>query len=419
MVVNELRMSPSHECIGQVLGGAGYRTDYIGKWHLWSNVAGSHSDMRNQFVPPGPHRLGFDGYWAAYNFNHDYYHGFYFEDEFERIDVDGYEPDVQTDLAIGRLRACLGGNEPYSLFLSYGTPHDPWTVSNVPEQYAEMFRDADFPLPDNYADGSAEYWQPSMDREWWLSNVKPSLPRMQRLYYAMTADLDWNFGRLLKAIDDSGQRENTIVVFTSDHGEMFGAHGRIAKVSFYEEAASVPFLIRWPGHIPVGRVTDVCLNTPDIMPTVLGLQGLRIPGAVEGVDLSHTALGSPGPKPEAALLQGMGHTYLWLDGFEWRAVRDQRYTYALTRADRKEYLFDRKTDPLQMINLADDRKHTDTVSRFRGLLQGRMDNLGDTFEACTWYRDHWTHDRVIARSATLTCPNELCGPTGSGPIADG
>jgi arylsulfatase A-like enzyme len=75
-----------------------------------------------------------------------------------------------------------------------------------------------------------------------------------------------------------------------NHGEMFGAHGRVFKMTFYEESARVPFIIRWPGHVPAGAVSDACMSTPDIMPTVLGLCGQKIPAAVEGMNLSHLAL---------------------------------------------------------------------------------------------------------------------------------
>ena len=93
MVINELRMNPNHECLGHVLTRHGYETAYIGKWHLWANELGNHEDPRNSFVPPGPCRLGFDGFWAAYNFHHDYYRGYYHTDSPEKILVKGYEPD--------------------------------------------------------------------------------------------------------------------------------------------------------------------------------------------------------------------------------------------------------------------------------------------------------------------------------------
>ena len=126
MVINELRLNPNHECLGHVLTRAGYDTSWIGKWHLYANEWGNHEEPRNSYTPPGPHRLGFDGYWAAYGFHHEYYRGYYHTDSPEKIPVEGYEPDVQTDLAIERIRACFRGDKPFALFLSVGTPHDPW-----------------------------------------------------------------------------------------------------------------------------------------------------------------------------------------------------------------------------------------------------------------------------------------------------
>jgi arylsulfatase A-like enzyme len=102
---------------------------------------------------------------------------------------------------------------------------------------------------------------------------------------------------------------------------MFGAQGRRAKNTFYDEAVRVPFLMRWPGHISAGSVSDACLNTPDIMPTLLSLLGLPVPEGVEGMDLAHCALGRPGPEPEAAWMQCTGATAIFEDGHEWRALR--------------------------------------------------------------------------------------------------
>lgn len=404
MVVNELRMHPGHRCLGHVLTDGGYETSYIGKWHLWASEPARHEKDENQFVPPGPYRLGFDGYWRVNNFWHDYYSGFAFGDRPERIPIAGYQPDAQTDEAMAWLAHGRSGERPFAMFLSYGTPHDPWNADNVPPEYLERFRDVPFPPPATYADGSAESWSRHMDREWWLRTVKPNLERWQRVYHAMTANLDWNVGRLLRRIEELGLAENTIVVFASDHGEMFGAHGRIAKNIFYEEAIRVPFLIRWPGHIPAGGVTDASMNTPDIMPTLLALLDLPSPAGVEGMDLSHCALGRPGPEPQAAFLQGMGAVVWWDDGFEWRALRDTRYLYAVWRADGRELLFDLRQDPLQAHDLASDPDQAGVLGRYRQALRQRMADLGDTFESCTWYRDHWTRDREIIRTATMGPP---------------
>ena len=395
MVINELRMNTRHTCLAHSLTRAGYDTGYIGKWHLYANQLGSHEDPTNSFVPPGPDRLGFDGYWAAYNFHHDYYQGTYHTDGPEKIIIPGFEPDGQTDLAIDYIKKAGKSDKPFFLVLSVGTPHDPWVKDNVPREYYELFADVDFPVPPNYSqevDPHGDAW----------SNIEKSpelIDEWMRVYYAMTANLDWNVGRLLKAVEEVGIGDNTIIVFTSDHGEMFGAHGRMKKNIFYDEAVRVPFLMRWSGKIPAGRVSDACASTVDIMPTLLGLAGVEVPKGVEGMDLGHCALNVPGAEPDAAFLQNTGACASWEDGHEWRALRDKEYTYAIHRIDRQEMLFDNRIDPYQIKNLVSDPRYVHGLTRFRAMLKGKMTSINDTFEKSTWYRDHWTRDRIILRAA--------------------
>ena len=399
MVINELRMRTDHESLGRVLTRNGYQTGYIGKWHLYANQLGNHYDSKNSFVPPGPNRLGFDGYWAAYNFHHNYYDAYYHTDSPEKIFYGDnvYEPDAQTDMMIEYIRKASKSKEPFAAFLSYGTPHDPWVKDNVPGQYVDMFKDVSLPNPPNYKDTNDKYAD-----NWGRLNPKQCkmLQTWRRLYYAMTANLDWNIGRLLEALDKTGIGDNTIVVFSSDHGEMFGAHGRRAKNIFYEEAARIPFLIRWPKKIRAGTISDACISTVDIMPTILSLMDLQIPEEVEGTDLSHCALGGGGDEPGAAFLQNTGACAAWEDGHEWRALRDKQYTYAIYCVDKSELLFDNKNDLYQMQNLAGNPEYKATLERFRTMLARKMESLNDTFEKCTWYRDNWTDgDRNIIRTA--------------------
>jgi len=399
MVVNELRMNPNQECLGHVLTAAGYETSYLGKWHLWANEFGNHYKIANAFTPPGPNRLGFDGYWAAYNFGHDNYRAWYFRDTPEPHRMDGYGPDQFTDLAIERLRAHAKANHPFALVLSYSPPHDPWSRNNVPAAWYDKFRDVDFPLPPTWQDRPDPYMDRNTEPDRWLTQWKQKLPDYMRVYYAMTANLDWNVGRILEALRELGLEDNTIVVFSADHGEQFGAHGRVFKLTFYEESARVPLLIRWPGRVPAGRVSDACMASPDLLPTLLGLAGLRVPAQAEGMNLAPLARGQPGPEPAFAFLQGMGHTVAWADGFEWRALRDKQYTYAVYRRDGKELLFDNVADPAQAHDLATDPAHQAKLAELRGQLKQKMAALNDNFEACTWYRDHWTRDRIILRGA--------------------
>lgn len=398
MVINELRFNPNQECLGHLLTQAGYDTGYIGKWHLYANQLGNHHDPRNSFVPPGPHRLGFDGYWAAYNFHHNYYGAYYHRDSAEKVffDKEVYEPDGQTDLALNFIKEAKGNTKPFALFLSFGTPHDPWHTENVPENFLEPFKDVPFPNPPNYQEENDPY-----SDAWGRFKIdeRNRLEQWRRVYYGMTANLDWNIRRILDTLDASGQRDNTLVVFTSDHGEMFGAHGRRAKNIFYDEAARVPFVMNHPGIIQGDTVTDACLGTVDILPTLLGLLGLSIPEGVEGTDLSAAAMGMACSQPEAALLQNTGACAAWENGHEWRAARDKRYTYARYRRDGREFLFDNNEDPCQLNDLASEKRYEETLERLRSFTRAKMAAINDTNEECTWYRDHWTENRCIIAAA--------------------
>lgn len=398
MVINELRIRPDQRCFGHVLHESGYDTYYIGKWHLWANELGNHDDPKNAFTPRGPHRLGFDGYWASYGFHHSYWDQYYHEESTERVTLPGYEPDGQTDLAISKLQDAAAKDAPFALFLSLGTPHDPWDPDNVPAEYLALFEDIEFALPPNYSpenDPHADAWA-RLSRD-----ERADLSEWMRVYYAMTANLDWNIGRLVDAIDGLGLFENTIFVFTSDHGEMFGAQGRRAKNIFYDEAVRVPFLLRWDGVTDKGAVADACLNTPDIMPTLLSAMGLPAPAEVEGFDFSPLLRGETIDEPSAAFMQGMGATAIFEDGHEWRALRSNQYTYARFRADGSELLFDNLKDPWQMRNLVDDHEHSAVLADFRAQLAQRMAALNDIFQTCTWYERNWTRDRIILRTATM------------------
>lgn len=399
MVINEIRMNTHHHTFADVLNENGYETAYIGKWHMYAAQLGNHYDARNSYIPKGRDRLGFNDYFAGYNFRHEYNPGtaYYHLDSPEKIYYDRYEPDAQTDMAIAQLRRLSRGSRPFALFLSIGTPHDPWVPENVPAECLERFRDRDFRLPPNYLpdnDPHADEWARLSPQE------RDSLTEWMRVYYAMTANLDDNMGRLMAAIREMGLDSNSIVVFTSDHGELFGAHGRRAKNIFYEEAVRVPFLIRWQGQLAEGAKRDFVFNTVDIMPSLLSLMGLPIPKEVEGTDLSACIRGEADTQ-EGALMMCTGPTAVFGDGNEWRAYRTKQYTYAVFKADGLELLFDNRRDPYQMENLMGDPAYAETAADLRARMLARMERIGDTFENNTYYEKNWVEDRLIKRTATI------------------
>lgn len=399
IVVNELRMSPNHDTFAHILKHAGYRTDHIGKWHIWGNVAGGHRGSKMNFVPPGPYRLGFDDYWAAYNFGHRNFSFSYWKDSPEEFKVEGeFKSAHFTDMAIKRLEEHSQSDDPFAMVLAYSPPHDPFQEENCPPEFYAPFAEMEFPYPETWSETPDPLMDRNTDKIKWLSHWKPNLQDMMRAYYGMTYALDHQIGRILDTLDSTGLADETIVIFTSDHGEMFGAQGRVFKMIFYEESARVPFIIRWPGKIPAGSRSDACMATPDIMPTILGLCRQPIPEGVEGMNLSKVALGKDGPEPAFALLQGMGHTFQWKDGYEWRAIRDKRFTYARYRVNGSELLFDNIHDPHQTENLALISQHKELLSKMRAQMDAKLESISDGFHECSWYRDNWTDNRVIVRS---------------------
>jgi uncharacterized sulfatase len=164
-------------------------------------------------------------------------------------------------------------------------------------------------------------------------------------YFAAITGIDEQFGRLMKCLKQEGLEENTIVVFTSDHGEMMGSHNRLEKFIYYEESIGIPFLIRWPKRIKPGR-EDILLSVPDIMPTILNAMGLenQIPNGLEGSDHSDVLFGKHGRKPESI-------PYIWPNA---RGVRTDRYTFLVERNKGVEetILFDNLKDKYQMKNIA-------------------------------------------------------------------
>jgi arylsulfatase A-like enzyme len=386
MVINQCCINPNHHAIAYVLHDAGYRTGYLGKWHL---VDGS-----TRSIPPGPPRLGFQhaDVFRAYSFNHRNFHGFYWENDADGVprkhEIDGYQTFKWTNMAIDFVQASARDSRPFALFLSYSPPHDDWSQENVPPEYYERFRNVSFPNPPNFRTVPDPYADRLNTQDFWDSAM-PEMEEWRRCYYAMVNLLDDELGRITTALRQAGVENDTVFVYSSDHGEMLGSQGRIQKATFYEEAARVPFLVRCPGRIPAGAECDACINTPDVAPTLLGLLGLPVPEEMEGMDLSARALGQPGPEPEFALLQGTGHTYLWTDGAEWRAVRNKRHTYARYLKDGSELLFDNTNDPYQMINLAGDPEAEIVLAELRAAMAEKMRSLGDDFSPCTYYRDHW------------------------------
>jgi len=180
--------------------------------------------------------------------------------------------------------------------------------------------------------------------------------RHMKNYLAQVTGVDDQFGRILRALGEEGLEEDTVVVFTSDHGNCLGSHEEVSKNVHYEESMRVPLLIRWPGAI-VPRRERLLFSTPDFSPTLLDLLGLgdRIPQEVEGSSRASVLLDGSGNRPSSQL-------YLWIPYGEpsmgRRGVRTNRYTLSIEKAAGEvvdTILHDNQEDPYQLVNIAEAR----------------------------------------------------------------
>ncbi|MFN0106495.1 MAG: sulfatase, partial [Bryobacteraceae bacterium] len=318
---NNRLLPVTERCMAEAFAAAGYKTGYIGKWHL-------DGDGKPGFVPPGPRRRGYQ-YWAAFNRGHLYFNSIYFRDEDKPISMEGFEPDYQTDLAIDFIRQNQAS--PFFLFLSFGPPHTP---RRPPARHAATYKPASFQVRDNVP-GSYE------------AEARKGMAG----YYGLCTALDENVGRLLETLDKLRLAEDTIVVFSADHGDMLGSQGLEYKGVWYEESAGVPLLIRWPRRLTAGTKQDWLFNNIDIAPTLRGLCGLPPMEAAQGEDRSALVLAAGrGERPESVYVQGR----LGAAG-EWRMVIRGWDKLVVDRELKVTHLYNLAQDPLEKDNLAGDR----------------------------------------------------------------
>jgi len=201
-------------------------------------------------------------------------------------------------------------------------------------------------------------------------------------YYAHIAALDESIGDLLDTLDETGISRNTIFVFTSDHGDMLYSHGGQKKQQPWDESIRVPFLLRYPAlHGSKGRIVDMPINTPDIMPTLLGLSGIRIPSSVEGADYSRLITGEIRETDNAALISCPSPFGQWQrarGGREYRGVRTARHTYARD-LQAPWLLYDNLADPYQLNNLCNKPEYAPLQERLEKELASRLEETRDSF----------------------------------------
>ena len=351
MITNDIYLPDRELCMAEIFKAAGYSTAFYGKWHI-----DGHGRMNN--VQPD-RRQGFE-YWKGSECSHDFNNMPYYENEDPALKYwEGYSPfSMEADIE-KYLTERSKEVDPFLLFISLETPH--FSKHIAPKKYMDMYPPASLELPENVD----------------IQKFPKVRDELQE-YYAHCTATDEAIGKLLEKLKTLGMYDRSIIVFSADHGEMMGSHSvrpREKQVA-WDESVKTPFLIRFPGiDKQAGRSTLTPITTPDVLPTMLSLAGVSIPGAIEGEDLARIVR-NPDKKVDRAALFMNVYYNAPSPYFEYRAVKTNKYTY-IKSTEKAAFLFDNLSDPLQMNNLIEDPASARLIEKMEKTLRRELAKIGD------------------------------------------
>lgn len=360
--INGMAMDPSCRTFAQVLRDEGYQTNFVGKWHL----AGVPS-VGSLYMAPG-YDFGYEDRRYQFEAGHSKWYT-ELEEPFG-IRASYATPKVQdpdmysTDYLANRCLEILerDKDKPFCMVLSIPDPHSP-DISREP--YTTMYSDLAAEAPATMSTyGSAE-------RAGWAIGGKNESGEFSqhsvREYFGMVKCIDDNVGRILDFLDANSLTENTIVIFTSDHGDMLFEHHRINKDLPLESSAKIPFLVRYPKRVKAGKVIESAYTNVDFVPTLLALMEAPQIEGVHGIDDAQALLSDEMKVTSDRIV------YMTDSPFsEWTAATDGRYKLVLSCRD-TPWLIDREVDPDELVNFYSDPTYSEVAERLQQELVRQME----------------------------------------------
>ena len=355
---------------------AGYRTWYVGKWHNDGLPTERGFERTN-----GLYKGGGGKWWGTSDYpqhpkDHNGrvvtgYRGWVLQNDEGTLFPEkgiGLMPDISRTFADAAIELIeTKPDEPFFLHVCFTAPHDPLLM---PPGWENKYNPAKLPLPKNFLpehpfDHGNFSGRDEKLFEW------PRTPEMVRkelaVYYAVISHLDQQVGRILKALDDTGQRERTLIVFSSDHGLGVGSHGLRGKQSMYEHTINVPLVFQGPG-IPRGQKRSAQCYLRDLFPTICDLADIPIPKSVQGKSLA------------AAIAGEQDEVYKHVFGYfrrSQRMIRSGEYKLIVYPEAERRQLFHLPSDPWEMKNLADDPAHADARAELQKALSAWQREMKD------------------------------------------
>jgi arylsulfatase A-like enzyme len=356
MQIEDTRRWSGLDTLPELLSRAGYHSHIVGKWHnggdtllrsFQSGRAVFLGGMTNHLeVPLADIEAG-----ALTN----------------RRVAHGFSSTLFADAAVAFLEQAPA--EPFFLYVAFTAPHD---TRNPPMAYREMYYNKLPQLPDNFLPlhpFDNGLLSPKMRDENLAPWPRPKAMIQQQMaeYYGLITHLDEQVGRILAALEQRSDRDNTYIIYTADHGLSLGQHGLMGKQSLYEHSMLAPLLVCGP-DVPAGASSQALTYVHDLHPTILNLAGIDRDPAPHTADLAPLWQGT-----EAAVRDSVFMGF----GDKIRSVRDDRWKLLVYPQINHSQLFDLQTDPLEQVNLAG---HADTeavAARLRRLMQQWQQTLGD------------------------------------------
>lgn len=356
-------LDPGHTFLAELFRREGYATFATGKWHNdAASIARSFDDVENLFFG------GMDSHFKVRV--QDYDPSGTYDSSRQRIG-DQFSTDLFGDSAI-RFLERQDGSRPFFLYCAFTAPHDPRTP---PHDWADAYRPEAMPLPPNFT-GVHPFDNGEMSvRDEKLADF-PRTPEETRRhiaeYFGMISDMDEKIGEMLAALSRKGLAENTIVVYTADHGLSLGQHGLLGKQNLYDHSVRVPLILRGPG-VPKGKLVDALTHTYDVYPTLCELAGLEIPASVDAKSLLPLMEGtSEATRPY--LHSVYKHVQRMTQDQEWKLIANRRD--GDQGCDRTQ-LFHTASDPWELNDLSEDESAAAERVRLEEELVRWQEAVGD------------------------------------------
>ncbi|MEM7031155.1 MAG: sulfatase-like hydrolase/transferase [Chloroflexota bacterium] len=373
---NAIPLPQDSRTLAHHFNDAGYHTGYIGKWHL--------ADRGIEGAVPEEGRGGYQ-YWLASNvleFTSDAYDTTMYNNDNEAVKLPGYRVDAVTDAVIRYIDDHQ--DEPFFLFTSYIEPHH--------QNHLD-----DYPPPDGYRERYTGRWVPPD-----LAALGGTTHQHLGGYYGMVKRLDEALGRVKDALKSLNLSDNTIILFTSDHGCHFKTRNSEYKRSCHESSVRVPTAFSGPGFDGKGRLQEL-VSLIDLPPTLLDAAGLPIPDEMQGRSIMPLLRCEDVAWPEEAFIQIS-------EAQVGRAVRTQRWKYGVDAPDKlggedpgseiyvEQYLYDLQADPYELTNLIEWASHDAVKAKMRQRLIDRMVEAGETAPTITAVETRPAAQRIVTEA---------------------